>query len=275
MSGVPKLPGRGGFDLLTAVEQSFSRNIRGRVKSASPALTLDTARPAPGGVRFGGTGLQEQTDTFDLAGGEQIVTLSKLPVPNGVPKVDMQGLGLHATDDYTLSGQTLTVLAAADARAGMKLEVAYYYLVDLPAPSGQGLNVPDTSIFRYKQGLGPGVGPAAVGYDDSAWPTGKGPFVAPATASFGNTKLAFPLDLWVRIRATSAGGPLVLSGSVDNSLKVYIDGALVATFSAANGGQYNQTVNGINSGAHVIAAYGSGDSQAQDVLDLNIVEQVQ
>lgn len=139
MSGLPRGNGMELFQRRVAVEHAFGRDRDGFVRNASPASFRDLiAASTPGTARFGGTGVQVEVDTFTLTAGAQTLTLSKLPIPNGLTKVSMQGLNLHATDDYTLSSQALSLLAAADARAGMKLEVTYLYLVDLPQPISGG-----------------------------------------------------------------------------------------------------------------------------------------
>lgn len=71
-------------------------------------------------------------DTFTLSAATPTLTLTYLPVNNPAALVFLGPLYLAEGTDYTLSGMTLTVLAAAKALSGDVLEVRYQTLGDVP-----------------------------------------------------------------------------------------------------------------------------------------------
>lgn len=269
MSGLPRGNGMELFQRRVAVEHAFGRDRDGFVRNASPASFRDLiAASTPGAARFGGTGVQVEVDTFTLTAGAQTLTLSKLPIPNGLTKVSMQGLNLHATDDYTLSSQALSLLAAADARAGMKLEVTYLYLVDLPAPVASPAQVSD-STSGLLTGASPKVTlPASAVAGDLAvvflqyWATD---FISNlsgytnqggGTATESNTGYSYTMRVLTKVITSPTDAPTLSQSHGFNGdyIAVVIPGGAVATVAAAT--SQNQP----SGGAASTPAVGSGAS---------------
>jgi len=129
-------------------------STRGRIGNAFPvgdaggrgrarATAATAAAGAGGGVQF-----FDQFDTAPLTvAGSQSLALTYLPLPysehvflNGVRQT--RGVGA----DYSITGQTLNVTAAMDARVGDVLAVEYAYSGGVPTAAADGVS-PDAQMF--------------------------------------------------------------------------------------------------------------------------------
>lgn len=124
----PRGPWAGAADGVRSARVSGA----GKVVNASPVSQVQTAVDEALASVAGATDTEHKIDLFTLAAsGAQTLTLTYLPavdswnVSCGLPAI--QGT------DYTISGQTLSLLAALDARAGEVVQVQYDYLTGVPA----------------------------------------------------------------------------------------------------------------------------------------------
>lgn len=77
-----------------------------------------------------------QKDPFTATGGAQTLQLSYTPMPNSM-NFKINGVSQDEGTDYTISGNTLSLLAVASAAAGDWLEAHYTYLTSAPNPPSE------------------------------------------------------------------------------------------------------------------------------------------
>jgi hypothetical protein len=185
-------------------------------------------------------------DQFTLAsGGAQPLALTYLPVEESW-NVDLNGVTAFWGTDYTISGQTLSLLSAAGALTGDKVQIQYDYLTGMPAAA--------TEAFRYLQVADTdATDRSGTAYDDSGWATGLSAFASSSGAYPSYPAVSTEWDihtrLWVRFDVEA---PCTISGRVDNDLKVYVDGIEVDSY-VHDGDAYPWTYNVTGTGEKLIA----------------------
>lgn len=241
----------------------IDRQGTGGARSVANASPVAAHTFAVGEAQAGATlgGAAEATpwvdESFTLASdGAQTVDLAFLPV-NGSEDIKLNGIGQLRTTDWTRSGQTVSVLAAMDARTDDELTVHYQYLAGVPwAPTDAlELNIPlQSDGWKYHSMnsaslLTTYVDPA---FDDSAWDEGTCPFGHGAyTDADGHPKattvpnvntgdLGHVVDFVVR-RHLPAGTGITVTVDESNYCIVYADGVQIGGSSTGNPVKFTTT----------------------------------
>lgn len=122
-------------------------SFRGGVPSLAPVLGRKRLDARSRGITstVNVTSRSSQIDQFTLSsGGAQTKTLTYLPIVDSW-NVTLNGITALETTDYTISGTTLSLLTALDARTADVVQVQYDYLTGVPlAPSDPP---PDAALF--------------------------------------------------------------------------------------------------------------------------------
>lgn len=205
-----------------------------------------------------GTEEAHKIDQFTLAAdGAQDLLLTYIPSEDS-ENVMLRRLSAFLGDDYTLSGQTLSLLAGElDPRAGDKVQVQYDYLTGVPAAPASGdtlLNIPFQAAGWKYQTLTDAADLASwvsTGYDDTGWTVGTAPLGVGAytdvdghakatTVPSGNTgQLGHVQDFVVR-RWIAPGTAITVTVDETNYCGVYVNGTSVG--GASTGGPLKFTV---------------------------------
>lgn len=230
----------------------------GRVLSASPVTWLDAADApdldlSPAGDA--GAELAFLHDRFPttgtLTGAATSLTLTAIPTANSL-HLYLNGLELDEGTDYTLSGNTVTVLAAAETTAGDVLEARYAYdgvvvttlatLVDFAATGWKYSTAAQLNTDYATDGAEGSTTWAGPTFDDSAWSTGQAPFGWGYAGGVGatprNTTLSALSEVFMRKTLPGGGSLYEITIKIDNWAYLYFNGHRVdgTTASGAHNG---------------------------------------